>query len=280
MDIQKLKNEGFLVIYDFLDSSEIEQVKAECAFLRECKHVIDRPGDSKVGFSTPRIVKHGLMRKTRMMGSIVKTKRMLETATEYFGEPCVICNVSSIVNTPNQGIYDPEQWHCDASKISMERADIRTLKFHIYLSDVDQTNGAFAFAERTHSLVTCARELMIEGCLPLKAIFLLSDLLSLESELRQVLPEHLLGELDRLKRLFPDGRQPIEDLIVRGKAGTAIIFDDAGFHCGGHVETGERVVVRYDFMTRQVRHWQLSTKELMVRGGLSRTLPHPIRHII
>ena len=280
LNIQKLRDDGILVIADFLDELEIRRTRAECDFLRTQEAVIDRPGASKVGFSTPRIVKCGLINRARMLGKIAKNKRMAETATEYFGEPSTICNVASIINTPSQDFYDPEQWHCDASQVSTNRADIRTLKFHIYLNDVDRSNGAFAYVPRTHSLVAEVRQRMTADELPRKPIFVVQDMLDLQTELQDVLSKTGLEILRDLREVFSGGADVVDKFYICGKAGTAIVFDDFGIHKGGEVEQGERVLVRYDLMTNRIRDSRLSRKELYIRHLLNKTLPHPIRNII
>jgi len=93
------------------------------------------------------------------------------------------------------------------------------LKFFIYLTDIDETSGAFY-------------------CSP--------GSISTGYDLRQkMLKENNYSEKRRLEIEFPELVKEYPPEPVNGKAGTMIVFDTDTFHMGGKVEKGRsRLVVR------------------------------------
>lgn len=90
-----------------------------------------------------------------------------------------------------------------------------TFKFFLYLTDTDETNGAFCCVPGSQKYTAEIRKR-------------LGDQISYEN--RSVTREHPYSD---------------EDIIsVNGKAGTLIIFDTDVFHKAGHVSEGERRVMR------------------------------------
>lgn len=139
-------------------------------------------------------------------------ERLLRIVGDYLGMWPQLHAIGSWYNFPvDQDMKASQLWHRDPE-------DLKTVKVFIYLDDVGPNQGPFTYIPGSH---------------PLGADCTLQPV---HKHPRRVLD-------DEMQTAFPKSRW----LDCTGKAGTMIIADTVGFHRGGHVKEGHRLLVTFTY---------------------------------
>lgn len=115
-----------------------------------------------------------------------------------------------------------------------------SLKFFLYLNDVNEDNGAFYIQPGSHKLGKKLRERAWGSFMPLPKDSLLKKIFN------KTFGIDFKNVKNRLELDYPEFFEPNKLVPVEGKAGTLIVFDPDIFHQGGkiNIHNKERVVLR------------------------------------
>lgn len=205
--LEKLNQYGIVVIPNYLEPQETEQLKQEFHKLLDIKADFVEPLDYSVGEAV------------KVFRDKIDVNQFPHIA-ETFGSDFMTEITDNYLNTPNllnHQIYVVK----DVVGISHVAQDLHfdvipTLKFFIYLTDTTAKNGAFHCVPGSHEYTRkIQQENRNQGIKP-------------EREQTRQLPPEIA------KNLIP----------IEGNAGTLIIFHTDVFHKAGIVEEGERLVMR------------------------------------
>lgn len=116
----------------------------------------------------------------------------------------------------------------------------RSLKFFIYLTDVNKHNGAFYIEPQTHDLGTKLREIAWGGNSPKPTDNLF------KKAYNKFFGKKFKDVKNRIEIDYPEYYNPKNLIPVEGKAGTLIVFDSDLFHKGGVIQKSNlsRLVLR------------------------------------
>lgn len=139
-------------------------------------------------------------------------ERLLKTVAEYMGMWPQLHAVGSWLNFPvDQDAKASQLWHRDPE-------DLKTVKVFIYLDDVGPKQGPFSFITASHPFS--------EDC----------NQTPPHADPRRVLDQEMMTT-------FPTDRW----IECTGPAGTMIIADTVGYHRGGYIREGHRLLVTFTY---------------------------------
>lgn len=145
--------------------------------------------------------------------------KLLEIVSSYFGMWPKLHQVGAWLNFPTpQEAHHSQLWHRDEE-------DHKFLKMFIYLEDVGEKNGPFSFIPKTH---------------PFGAD---SVVIPRHRHHRRIMDDEMAASIP-----------PDRWVNCVGPANTAILADTVGFHRGGKVEEGRRVLITFTYTSGTPRH--------------------------
>ena len=204
-------------------------------------------------------------------------------SAKYYGREVQLDHIMSIETPKGDEAITP--WHTDANfpADKMRPADRFTLKFFIYMNDVGAENGAFAYARGTHRIVTVLREGINEGAFP---HFWTARFDEMEKQLAtpkvaeyvrtRLRPEEIAFFLETAKRTEYGAATP-DDMYLKGPAGTLAVFDDRGMHRGGVPVSGNRSVLRYNYIPTPYWREQFTWPRYAINRALTSLLPRELQ---
>lgn len=147
---------------------------------------------------------------TSVFARFALQQALLNIANAYFGMRVKLRYYNVWYNFATRSAARESQlWHQD-------REDLQILKIFVYLKDVDKSTGALSYAPRTHR----------------------------KGALRNARPEFFLEQ--RVQRSTDDQMAAVvpSNSWIRacGRSGTVVFADTHGFHKGGEVREGDRLV--------------------------------------
>jgi len=122
-------------------------------------------------------------------------------------------------------------------------------RLFLHATDVEYQNGCFAYIPYSHKVNLAIRNLINEGRVAYKPIFLLQDAIKLVkeeyySELLNVLSkESIENFIDKGETAMHSDK----NFVLKCKAGDAILFNDLGYHKGTAPKKSNRIVFRYNY---------------------------------
>ena len=160
-------------------------------------------------------------------------ERLLSTVAGYLGMWPMLHSVGAWLNFSNEDTAKASQlWHRDPE-------DLKTVKVFIYLDEVGPTTGPFTYIARTQGFG--------EDC---------------GKKPRHAHPRRIVDE--EMKVVFPEDRW----MECCGPEGTMIIADTVGYHRGGKVVEGERVLVTFTYTSGMPQ----TKRNLVLKDPPQRTL--------
>jgi hypothetical protein len=148
--------------------------------------------------------------------------KLLNIVANYMGMSPRLHAIGSWLNFPTGGEAKASQlWHRDPE-------DLKTVKVFIYLDEVTKENGPFTYILNTHPFGSAS-----------------------QAEPRHEHPRRVTD--DEMNKVFPAG----EWFQCTGSANTMVIADTVGFHRGGNVSTGQRLLITFTYTSGapQVKPW-------------------------
>ena len=220
--VLRLRDDGIVIghVTEFLSSNGMTAFKKSDEFIRARladKEVQDTlakgasEGQSK-NYLIHLVDFHKPLDSTSPLLALALDERLLQIVANYLGMWPQLHAVGSWYNFPvDQPKAYSQLWHRDPE-------DLKTVKVFIYLDDVGPKQGAFTYIPKTHPLGT---ECTVEPA---------------HAHPRRVLDHEMEAGIPSSKWL-----------ACTGQAGTMIIADTVGYHRGGDVSEGHRMLITFTY---------------------------------
>lgn len=204
-----IKSDGVVVLANFSNFNELEKLKYEYQSILSGTHVNNDWFENRpysLGVAALLSKKEGMKKEYPETFDFFSNPIMQSITEAYLGVGFHSNQKIFVVKDVVGNSHHANDLHFDVQ---------RTLKFFLYLTDTDESNGAFRCVPGSHLETKNIREKN-------------SDKISYENR--------------EFSRMLPYG--PADAVSVDGKAGSLIIFDTDVFHQTGKVSEGERWVMR------------------------------------
>lgn len=221
-NIKKLKNEGYLVIEDFITEAECDELLqhalAEPGYKKDDKNTTSGSKEKeKFNRRCPQSITFNYESSSILASSIacniMLNPLVLGLAQSYLKTTPIIDIVAMWWSSKSD---NPDSEGAQFYHFDMERP--QWLKAFIYLTDVDETSGPHKFIRGSH----------LNGGIPW----------SLRKHGYQRIPDDLV---------FGATRNSSSEISMVGKKGTLILEDTRGLHKGQHVQLGDRLVLQFQY---------------------------------
>jgi len=229
--IASLAKYGIAVIHNYVDQSRLEKLRVESLDLLEVETKDRLQIDES---AMQRLPLKDLNTEKYFTISSLSNDEIFEHVTKDFFHPYSYTLENIYIHRDVNKMAFNAVWHIDP---------VITVKFYVYLNDVDKTNGAFMYNLGSHR----------------------------EGYYRLMYKRHTGDN-------HPTFGIPDEEILnavnIEAKAGSMVIFNPIGTHSAGQIEEGkERQVIRYHYTTIQPKS---KFKRLTYR--LWRTKLNPVRY--
>jgi hypothetical protein len=223
-----LKNHGIFIINNYLLKKEVSELKEEVLHYHK---IIGNsyPFGSNYSINNPKELPDESFQKTAFSNSWMK-----ELFLDYN---------NNISKGFFDKVYSTHDYKFDGTigrngYLHFDRNS--SLKFFLYLNDVNEDNGAFYIQIGSHKLGKKLREKAWGNFIPLPVDSLFKKILN------KTFGTNFKNVKNRLELDYPEFFEPNKLVPVEGKAGTLIVFDSDIFHQGGkiNIQGKERVVLR------------------------------------
>ena len=255
--IENLKENGSVKIENILQEEELIQIKKIILGINQSFHNKETIFATNFKSLLIKLFKLDFKKFTESLEliNLSQKKKFDQISTKFFNKKENIHMIDGYVSKKsNINIID---WHCDQpyykEKISSNRHDKRSLKFFIYLTDVDTNNGCLAYIPNSHKIVYLVKKMIFEKKIeqrPFKHLKECRDFISEPENLKKILNEsenedEVFKFLDDTK--FCEKNKDTNVFDYKMKAGDVIIFDENGFHRGSKPTKTDRAVLRYHY---------------------------------
>ncbi|MFN0161676.1 MAG: phytanoyl-CoA dioxygenase family protein [Burkholderiales bacterium] len=199
---------GVVVVRNFVSASGCAVLRTEFAALLEQAEVESAPTFKRVNRSRFMRVLDTELDRARYpaVATSFYSTQIEQIAGQFYGEHAFRVNPELYLTHDVECMDFNGSWHLDPS---------RSLKFLLYLNDVDAGNGAMMYVPGSN-----------------------------HHSIYRIHYHRYRGE-DEFPVFLPDNEVPASRVSLNGPAGTAVIFDTAGLHRAGELTAGrERMVIR------------------------------------
>ena len=283
-DLEVLTRDGFVLKPGFFPGTEIQRIREATGRLRPVALVHPNP-TRKLLIPTPfrtlrQCLRSDVRRDLVFLSRVAQDAGFRDFSKRFYGQNACLDHIVSI-ESPRSA--DPiTAWHADGSAA----AESFTLKFFLYLKDIDASAGAFSYLRGTNRIVTTIRRGIVQGRI---AVFpsgnvpeLIKALQSTEVidylRQQQVSQQEIDEFASTVQMIDRDPAFDSEANSLSGVAGTLVVFDDRGLHRGGVPRLRERSILRYNYVTST--YWRARSADTPLwyaRQRLSKALlPKPI----
>tara|TARA_E500000331_G_scaffold90567_1_gene86404 strand:- start:938 stop:1594 length:657 start_codon:yes stop_codon:yes gene_type:complete len=207
---EEIKNVGLYIYPELVEKQTVEKIKTQTL------SIMDEKGDKGYKFGTS-VNMGGLYEQEGPIREFFDNPDFHNIASQYGATSCRAVMATHDYQNDN-GTERNGFLHFDRKQ---------TLKFFLYLTDCDESNGAFRYVPGSRQLGgTLRRQAIMDAS---------GEYKSIENRL----------EVDYIDLNYSaEDSKPLE-----GKAGTLFLFDTDTFHMGGVVQDGkERVVIRSHYV--------------------------------
>ncbi len=186
---------------------------------------------------------------------LTKRYELEELSDKYFGKKSELITVDSYFSPKSDEMI--VDWHADVPgdlpiKPDQYQSWNRSLKFFIYLTDVDHNNGCLAFLPNSNLICKKVTELILKKKIKVGRITELSkfrNILVNNKELKYLIESDVNIGKEKLEKFINDSAfinsGDTENFDLPLKKGGMIIFDEFGFHRGGCPAKTDRTVLRF-----------------------------------
>lgn len=218
----ELRNNGITIndVSNCLSSHGLAVLKESEVFVRQCVasdevQAIIAKGQSEEknkNYLIHLVDFHNVIKTDNPLLKLALDERLLKIVADYMGLVPQLHAIGSWYNFPvDQNMTASQLWHRDPE-------DLKTVKVFIYLDDVGPKQGPFTYIPKSHPFgEECTRTPVHQH------------------------PRRVLD--DEMQNTFPKSQW----LECLGKAGTMIIADTVGFHRGGYVNEGHRLLITFTY---------------------------------
>lgn len=258
-DLEALKREGIIKKERFFSTERVNEIAETTIRLRENALPHRKPSRKWILTSPFHALKRSIRHQTRndlkYLSDVALQCEFRRFSSLYFGEPVRLSHIMSIESPV---LDEPITcWHADANTVPPNvplPPNRFTLKFFIYLNDIDSTNGAFAYIPQSHRLVVAIRECIYNRAIPFHETSEVDELRAacsspqvLNAVLKMIPQQDIDDFLSATETLIGETEATHEHDLI-GPAGTLLIFDDRGLHRGGIPKSSSRSILRYNYL--------------------------------
>jgi len=254
---EKVKEFGVTSVRNFLNT---EQFKLADNALKNISEKSIQKGDERGYFPTNlkaniiKIAKFEFkkIRKAFVLKKIAQDLQLEKITEKIFNHKVELNMIDSYYSKrSDKNILD---WHND---INYRHIDATSIKFFIYMTDVESENGSLAYVPYSHHVVRAVTSLMLEKKIEHTHYWKLEDLraLVLKSPVKNLIIDKIGAErlsifLNNSKFIEQNTKDTFKFDFEMNK-GSAVIFDELGVHRGSKVSKHGRLVLRY-FYRRKI----------------------------
>lgn len=227
-----LEKDGFTVLSNSLTEDELIELK-DFLFKTKCYSYVNVGAKESFLIKDPSCVPENIerfywsmedLRNSKVIQNIIKDTTFHSIAQEYFGTKPTLVNMTAWLDTSYKNKdFPPHLMHYDNN-------GPKWLNFFIYLNDVNIDNGAHAFVKGTHNHHKESSEL--------QKAKRFSD--------------------EEMKKIFGDDRFVTHE----APAGTIIAEDTMGFHRGGDINKGYRLLLKLQYSIIDIKQSEEDEKAL------------------
>jgi ectoine hydroxylase-related dioxygenase (phytanoyl-CoA dioxygenase family) len=219
--VEQIKNDGYIVLDQILPEHLTNRLlhfaQTNIAVARETDENNGIYFETKFDGTQPEAVRyeyklHDLM-ASDVIQSIVADKLFISIANKYLGSMPILDVVQMWWHTNFKKIADKkaaQYYHYDLDRL-------KWLKFFIYITDVDESNGPHSFIKKSHIPETIPNDIYKKGYM-------------------RIDDELIFKNFDKS-----------DEVVFCGKKGTIIIEDTIGLHKGNHVSGKSRLIMQIQF---------------------------------
>jgi len=206
------------------------------------------------------------IRKTIILKKIAKDLNFEKIAKKVFGKDVILEMIDSYYSEKsNKKIID---WHCDIADAASNPninydANKSTIKFFIYMSDVQSGNGCLAYIPYSHHIVKVVNKLISEKKINYEKFWKLKDLRSLVSKnsIKTLIIDQLgkdkLNTFLENSKFIDENEEDTSKFDFEMNKGSAVIFDEFGVHRGAMPSKNSRLVLRL-FYRKKNSIWDIN----------------------
>lgn len=260
LDLNKLKNDGFIRVSNFFD---VEDRKKVFQIVNKYK---PQKGSGRSLFAKNnkevylKLLKLNLnsYKENSYLLSLIKNLKLSEISDSFFGKTSKISMVDGYYNSVEKNM-DKEiiPWHTDQAhggKLNVDKnefcnPDNFTLKFFIYLTDVNEQNGVLSCIPGSHKITYLIRKGIYNKDLKYKPYWSAKQIYEFITSKDNLfyLEKHPEYEnfKKKLKIIINDKDNNLYDYSAR--AGDALIFNECVIHRGAKLSDRNRMVLRVHF---------------------------------
>lgn len=260
IDLNKLKNDGFIKISNFLDIKNRKKVF----------HIINQykpqKGSERSFFSkNSKEIYLNLLKldfkkfkENIYLLNLVKGLKLSEISDSFFGKTSYLAMIDGYYNSVEKNANkEIIPWHTDQAysgslNIDENRLAIPdnfALKFFIYLTDVNEKNGVLSFIPGTHKITYLIRKAIFENKLKYKPYWSIMQIYEFITHKDNLFYFEKYPEFEKFKKklkIMLDGKN--ENLYdYSAKAGDAVIFNEGVIHRGAKLSDRNRVILRIHY---------------------------------
>lgn len=285
-DLEALRRDGIVLKPAFFSAQEAALIRSTSLRLRPLSRPHAKPSRMWLLLSPSyafwKCLRPALRRDIVFLSDVALERGFRDFARRYYAQDVHLDHIISIESPRSDEAITA--WHTDANfkADDLRPPDRFTLKFFIYLNDVDASNGAFSYARGTHRLVTALREGFFRrrlshfwtGRFPdIKTGLKSADAVKW---VRETAGQDALDAFENAASRTGDGEKGSDKDYLCGPAGTLVIFDDRGIHRGGIPREKERSILRYNYIPSIYWVKQFTPFRYAVNRALTALLPQAV----
>ena len=264
--INDINEKGYSKIENFFSEKDLQKIDINLKNINDEKIT---KGD-KIGYFPVSIKDHIISLIKLRFKSLIRSHHLMSLSNAYSFKKIAnqyFCNTTDLIMLDsyfsaksNEKIID---WHADIpsdlpSNPIKYRKWQRSLKFFIYLTDVDHDNGCLAYFPESNKINEAITKLVLKKKITISRFTELSkmrDLLIKNKNLRELLKSESNINKETIEMFienssFIQNGGDTKNYDIALKKGGMVIFDEFGFHRGSSPARTSRMVLRYLFRPR------------------------------
>ena len=196
-----------------------------------------------------------IIKKSQVLKNIALNLNLNELANKILGKKTKLLNIDSYLSVKSdKNVID---WHCDyayngsKSPKKLINPNLRSIKFFIYLTDVEYKNGSLAYIPKSNLVQKAYSDLLYAKKIKYNPFWKLKDFrdqITIEPLKKMIINkvgESIYKEFLTNTSFVNKANGDTSDFDFKMKKSGVIIFDELGFHRGSMPSQNDRLVLRY-----------------------------------
>jgi len=266
LDHSKISNEvkenGVTSISNFINQENLEKVNLLLS------NNLYNKGDSSSYFPVTKlnyfvkIIKLDFLaiKKSQILKNIAYNLQLNELADKILEKKTKLLNMDSYLSIQsNKNVID---WHCDYAYNGIKNPkklinpNLRSIKFFIYLTDVEYKNGSLAYIPKSNLVQKAYSDLLYSKKIKYEPFWKLKNFRDqiikepLKKMITNKIGENIYKEFLTKTSFINKENGDTDDFDFKMEKGGVVIFDELGFHRGSMPSQNDRLVLRYFYNTK------------------------------